>query len=530
MRLQEKPKAFTIHHLFPVCHVPSCVFYGHRHALPWQYELFSYGEQYIYCQGGVGSAKTIAFACLFALDMLIIPNNRGIIFRKDFNLNYKTSWMRFNECVDGLVDQGFIPAPKRSVKKFGEYTKIEFHNGSTAEAGQSKNWSEYLGPEYGTAWVDDAMESLAEMWIGVGTSGGLESRIRHSAAAYASIQGKLVNRLRGYISTNPPPGVSDWWTLFGREPGVRRYEGTSVEYRHIRVSSKDNNHLPPNYLETLASHHNEEERQRIIEGKSIVYYGGKGVYKDYYQTRRHVGEFAYHNDLPLFVAIDFGAQHPAVMYSQIRTCPMKREHHITLTELTDQYDITTWNLYDHHRQHLDRHYRHHDPELIFYACDISGFRSSESNPDKRGPAKIWQDEFGITLEKKRFELEYSLDYMRQTFDAKNQCACGFSQILIDKQCTMLIEAYEGGYRFPQKKDGSYHTQPVSDHRYEDPADAHRYSVEHFLRLGHNYQQWRELARMKHKYGLAEPVYIEQPWQWMTSGDYSSETARARFAR
>lgn len=522
MAIQQSAKAFTIHHLFPVCHVPTCPHYGQRHALPWQYDLFTYPEQYIYCQGGVGSAKTIAFACKFTLDMLMIPKNRGIIFRKDFNLNYKTSWMRFNECVDGLVEQGFIPQPRRSVKKFGEYTKVEFHNGSVAEAGQSKNWSEYLGPEYGSAWVDDAMESLAEMWIGVGTSGGLESRIRHSAAAYASIQGSLVNWLKGYISTNPPPGVSDWWSLFGREPGVRKYEGTSVTYRHIRVSSRDNSHLPPNYLETLASHHNEEDRQRIIEGKSVVYYGGKGVYKDYYNSRRHVGEFSYHNELPLFVSIDFGSAHPAIVYSQIRTCPMKHEHHITLSEVTDLFDVTTWNLYDAHRQHMKKHYTHHDPDIVFYACDIAGFKTTDSNKDKRGPAKIWQEEFGIHLHKKRFELQYSLDYMRQQFDTKNQCPCGFGHVMIDKRCTMLVEACEGGFRFPQRKDGTYTDQPVADARYEDVADAHRYSVEHFLRLGFSYKEWRETANIKKRYGLAQPEYVERPWQWMEGIDPTSQ--------
>lgn len=528
MPTTQPTKQFTIHSLFPVCHVPTCQSYGHRHALPWQYDLFKHPEQYIYCQGGVGSAKTIAFACLFALDMLLVPNNRGIIFRKDFNLNYKTAWLRFNECLDGLVEQGFIPPVVRSVKKFGEYTKVLLANGSTIEAGQSKNWSEYLGPEYGSVWVDDAMESLAEMWIGVGTSGGLESRIRHSAAAYAKVNGVLTNRLRGYISTNPPPGVSDWWVLFGKTPGVRAYEGTSVNYRHIQVSSKDNDHLPPNYLEMLAAHHNEEERQRIIEGKSVVYYGGKGVYRDYYQTRRHVGEFLYTPEQPLFVSVDFGYQHPAITYSQIRVCPFETEHHITLSEVTSLYDVSILDVMAAHHQHLSQHYSKQDAGLIFYCCDIAGFKSTDVTEDKRGPARIWQDQYAITFEKRHFDLAYSHDYMRQKFDARHQCLCGFSQILIDKSCNMLIEAYEGGYRFPQRKDGTYGPKPVADHRYEDPADAHRYSVEHFLRLGHGYHQWRSVAHAKQRLALAQPAMFQEPWQWMLGSDVTHMANRHAY--
>ena len=518
-------KKFTIDCLFPVCHVPTCDRYQQRHALPWQRDLFTYQEQYIYCQGGVGSAKTIAFACLFVLDMLLVPNNRGIVFRKDFNLNYKTIWLRVNECLDGLALQGFIPEPKRSVKKFGEYTKILLANGSTIEAGQSKNWSEYLGPEYGSVLVDDAMESLAEMWIGVGTSGGLESRIRHSAAAYANINGHITNRLRGYVATNPPPGVSDWWQLFGKEPGVRKYEGTTVAYRHIQVSSKDNNHLPPNYLEMLAAHHTEEEKQRIIEGKSIVYYGGKGVYRDYYSTRRHIGEFAYDPQNPLFISVDFGYQHPAITYSQIRVCPFEVEHHITLSEVTNLYDVHLTDLINGHLQHMSERYSKQDVTLTFYACDRSGFKSSDVSPDKRGPARIWQDLHHITFEKRSFELDYSLEYMRQLFDYKQQCKCGFSQLLIDKHCVMLVEAYEGGYRYPQRKDGTYAPKPVADHRYEDPADAHRYSVEHFLRLGFGHDQWRSQAHRKQRFALAQPSQWNEPWQWMLGNDTPNQTNR-----
>jgi hypothetical protein len=527
LQVINRPTPFTIDRLFPVCLVPTCPQKGKRHALPWQRDLFAYKEQYIYCQGGVGSAKTIAFACLMVLDLLLVPKNRGIIFRKDFNLNYKTAWMRFNECLDGLVEQGFIPKVNRSVKKFGEYTRVELHNGSICEAAQSKNWSEYLGPEYGSVWVDDAMESTAEMWIGVGTSGGLESRIRHSQAAYATFGRFVVNRLRGYISTNPPPGVSDWWTVFGREPGVRQYEGTDVSYRHIQVSSKDNDHLPPNYLETLTAHHSVEDIARIIEGKSVVYYGGRGVYKDHFRLDRHVGEFSYSVALPLFVSIDYGYHHPAIIYAQIRVCPFKNEHYIVLGELTKLRGITAYTLYAAHQQLMQQHYKNHQASLVFYACDIAGFKQSDSNEDRRGPARIWRDEFGLQLEARRFELSYSLDYMRKLFDVKNQCPCGMSQLLIDRKAEMLIEAYEGGYRYAHRKDGSLLPDPVKDHTYDDPADAHRYGVEHFLRLGHNYGQWREQANRLRAYSLSQPEGLTPPWEWMESS--TQAVGNQRFA-
>ena len=492
-----------IDQLFPVCLVPTCSRQGMRHALQWQRDLFTYPERYIYCQGGVGSAKTIAFAARFTLDMLLVPHNRGIIFRKDFNLNYKTSWMRFRDCIEGLVHQGLIPPPQWSVKKFGEYTKCTLANGSVVEAGQSKNWSEYLGPEYGSVWVDDAMESSAEMWTGKGTIGGLESRIRLGQAAYATLNGQPYNALRGYLSTNPPPGVSDWWALFGQQPGVRTFAHSTVAYRHLQVSSRDNDHLPPDYLATIEAHHSADDVARIVRGESVVYYGGKGVYKGSFHPRRHVSQFACEPTLPLLVSVDFGYQHPAITYSQIRQCPFDGEHHITLSEVTDQYDVSTWDLWDAHRAHREALYPHQD-DMVFYACDIAGFKSSDASKDKRGPASVWVEEFNIHFLRRKMAVEPSLDTLRSLW--KSQCRCGLSRLLVDRQCRMLIEALEGGYRYPQKKDGTFGDQPTGDHRYEDVGDAHRYSVENFLKWG---VPWRTRVLVEQR-----QAGVQSPWAWM----------------
>ena len=67
--------SWKLEDLFPYCCLPNCKDPGqHGHILPHQREILTDGNQYLYCQGGVGSAKTVAFA---AKCVLVVSYHSG---------------------------------------------------------------------------------------------------------------------------------------------------------------------------------------------------------------------------------------------------------------------------------------------------------------------------------------------------------------------------------------------------------------------------------------------------------------------
>ena len=127
----------------PECMLPDCpdTAKPHRHILPKQQSIFDSVADYLYCQGGVGSAKSVAFAAKTVYLSLTIPNNVGVVSRRDYKLMYKSCWLDVKQCIKRLVQQNIIPQPRFTDKRQGDYTTITFHNGSVLYAMQGKNWS-----------------------------------------------------------------------------------------------------------------------------------------------------------------------------------------------------------------------------------------------------------------------------------------------------------------------------------------------------------------------------------------------------
>lgn len=503
-----------IESLFPTCQIPACPKRGFSHMLPHQKELFEAPETYIYWQGGVGSAKTVALAVLAAVHMISIPGNEVILFRKDLGLNYKTLWKEFKSAMRQACQAGLISAPYESlwsVKKQGEYTVCQLPNGSRAYCGQTKNWSDYMGPSYGFIGVDDAMENEHEFFRGGGTVGGMQSRLRGAQAAYFRLpDGRLRDMRRFVLASNPPPYDHWLWSIFGRTAGVRELAGTHIPYRFILSNTLQNDHLPPTYMQEIASQHDEADLKRILQGESVSHYPGIRVHKGF-AHEQHVGSFQYSRDIPLMVSLDPGFQHPAAVFMQFPLCDFGKEHCIALSEISNLYDVTTWGFMeqedevDHEHLGVLAHMAYYYPEFLDYkaykehkaalgegykhdalapyftkvvfCCDQAANKRSDSNKDKRTPRKIWQQEFGIACRWRHLGLEKSLNHMAKLL--KDTCPCGLARVLINNTCHMLIEGYAGGYRYTKKRTGGHSDKPIEDHRFEDVADAHRYGVENF---------------------------------------------------
>ena len=564
---------WSLHNLFPICIKPTCPLFNSRHMLPHQEEIATQiltgDENYIYWQGGVGSAKTMLYAALAVALAISIPESEGILFRKDLTDNNKTLWKYFKNSIKAACEQNIIKGNFDKLFRFkhqGDYNECHLPNGSIVYRGQTKSWTAYMGPTYDFIVVSDAMENnnFGEIFRGEGVVGGLQSRLRGQHASFFKLpNGQYKDMRRFLIETNPPPNINELHTLFGREPGIRNlttttdtYTGKYITYRHIQTTSVQNDHNPSSYvLEIASTHSNPDDIRRILEGKTVPYYGGIRVIETFH-PEVHVASFETDIELPLFVGIDPGFQHPGVTFSQIKKCAYNKDHYITLSEITNLYDKTTYELADYRNsdqlgilQHLQDFYptyfdlerytqvneilieRSGDPTdidfsilenhftNIYFCIDKSGNNTSRTNKDSKSDRSILLTEYGINTKfKTNICLEQSLNRVRKLH--KELCICNLPARMIDKNCYMLIDAYSGGYRYPKKKDGTHGDKPVEDHNYEDICDGDRYSLENFLWSTSYLEDIKIETKKKTLYeelygSSGNPKY---PWSWM--GDIS----------
>lgn len=546
---------WSIDNLFPTCLVPTCPKYQTRHSLPHQKEVISQilqgNENYIYWQGGVGSAKTMCVAAICAGLAIMIPGSEGILLRLDYELNHATLWGYFLNSIEAAFEQGILKGSFKkclSVKKAGKHTEVRLPNGSFYKAGQNKNLSQVMGPSYDVIAVSDAMENdgskgptFGYLFHGEGTVGGLQSRLRGQRSSFYKLPNNTYKDMRRFIiESNPPPNINELHSIFGKEPGVGYLPNTQVSYRHIQSHSIQNDHNPPTYVAELTSQHSDpNDIKRILAGKSIPYYGGVKVIPSFY-SELHVNSFEVDKDLPLFVSIDQGIQHPSVTISQIKRCSYEKEHFITLSEITNLYDKTTHELADYEQgsfkgilQHLRDFYpshfdytaysqvrnhllknqdsqeiqdlsilQNHFPN-IFFCIDRSANKVQPSSKDRETDRGILLKYYGIKCKyRNNIGLDLSLTREREAF--KDICLCNIPKLLIDRKCELLIDGLNGGYKYNKLKDGTHSDKPVEDHKYEDVCDSYRYALENFFFI-----YTGEIIEDKTK-----ASYYEHSWEWM----------------
>ena len=515
------PTTIPLHEYFPDCVLPDCELSlreptkVHQHVLPHQLHIINCSHQFLYTQGGVGSAKSLAFAVKDVKLSIEIIENRGVVGRKDFAHLYESLWRDIKAVIKRLVKKGYIEQPEYSRKREGDYTHIQFSNDSEMRAIQCKNWSEGLGASYGHFTIDDAMETSEMLFVGDGTNAGLISRLRLPHVRYHRLSsGIVVNKLHGMVISQPPP-INHWLhKIFGKKEGV--FSIGEDTYEHMVVGTHQNPFVDPaTYATRLISvqkklGNNSNVAKRIIFGESIPAYGGVPVIPRF-DHGIHVGEFEFDRDLPLVRGWDFGYRHPSVVYFQLRRCEFFRNHVIVLSEVADMFNCYILDFYD---EKIEPHTkeRYKEASLVMDGGDIAGLKSSDSNKDRRGPIKILRVERKLYIKSRRLALQPSLDYMRGLFNTneRDMCGCEEPDVLIDKSCEGLIGACEGGYRLPKNRTtGLVGEKPFEDGFFADIFCAFRYGCENFVK------QWRP-----HKDVMAPTRRrgIPKPWDWMELSD------------
>jgi hypothetical protein len=503
---------------FPDCSIPACRDKPvHQHIWDKQQEILDSTTKYLYCQGGVGSAKSVAFAAKSVYLSVSIPDNEGFVCRKNFKDLYKSSWKDIKQVIARLVKKNIIPQPIFSSKTQGDYTQIIFpHNNSTMYAIQGKNWSDALGSSYGWFWVDDAMESYEELFIGDDTSAGLLARLRLPHIHYYKETWHETERphgsLHGMVSSNPPPVGHYLHKLFGTKPGFYSIGEDSVQW--IMTATYDNLAVGADYAKGIMAIQAKMGRsanvaRRVIFGESLPAYGGVKVFPEF-DHARHVAPLKYDPKLPLIRAWDFGYHHPAVVFSNLLHCAMGKNHYQSLSECGESFGINIWDFYKVVKEHTYALYSDHS--LILDGGDRAGYRRSDSNKDRRGPIPILQQDFKEDALRFRFrwlDLENSLEYMRSLL--KEKCACGREIIQVSPDCPILIGALEGGYKYPKTREGNIGAKPTEDRYFADVACGWRYGAENFVKHG---VPWEERDSLRPSSDRLPRHRTDAPWSWM----------------
>lgn len=526
---------YSIQQFFPDCMLPKCKYNEdcteqydeirtdiHQHILPKQRAVFDSIHKFTFGQGGVGSAKSVGFAARCVALSLVMSNNEGVVCRKNYKDLYKSSWKDIKACNRRLVQRQVIPEPDYTAKTQGDHSVCTYHNGSILYAIQGKNWSDALGASYGFYWVDDCMECFEELFIGDDTSAGLMSRLRLPTAHFHKLTYDESSRehglMSGMVSTNPPP-VGHWsHTLFGKEPGLHKLGDDYVEW--IESSSLENPFTGGNtYANMLIASQRKMGRsenviRRVIHGESIPAYGGVPVFGKYFNHSKHVAPLKFRTDTPVIRSWDFGVRHPAVIFSHLYTCDFKSHHYFSIAEIGEVFDSNVQDLY----KVVMKYTKKLVPSecTILDAGDRAGYRSSDSDRDRRGPIRILQSEFNLRFKWKYLDLANSLDYMRLLLDTK--CECGLEMIMVSSKCPILIGALEGGYKYTKNREGIVSSKPKEDLFFADIACAWRYGAENFVKWGIPHELKREMKSTRELHREQHLPSRNVPWTWMDASD------------
>ncbi len=509
---------------FPQCLLPNCGEKGtpHSHILPHQQTILDCTTKYLYCQGGVGSAKSLAFAIKCVYLSLTIPKNRGVVSRLHYDDLFDSSWREINECIDRLIEKELLSSVKRTKKVQGEYTQITLPNGSELKAVQAKNWQRALGANHGWFWIDDAMEVEREFFVGTNTSAGLLSRLRlphihFNPLAYAE-HTRQHGALHGMVSSNPPPYGSWLHELFGDKPGIHKLGDDEVTW--MEVSTDANPFVGSDYAKGLVAVQRkmggtQQTINRVIHGKSIPAYTGIPVFPQF-DHRIHVAPLKFRSDLPLIRAWDFGHTHPAVIFANLYKCKYNVNHYFTLSEVADAYNVTIYRFYDKYvLPHTNALYR--NAVMIRDCGDRAGYRTSSSNKDGRSDMKILIDEYHLPFSWRQMHLTPSLQFMRGLLQPKEPCRCNLPLVLISEKCKVLIGALEGGYHFPKPRNGPVSDKPTEDRTFADVACAWRYGAENYVKWGMSYEERQALQRLPQRFQQQQTLEKEMH-HWLNRAD------------
>jgi hypothetical protein len=379
--------------------------------------------------------------------------------------------------------------------------RLTLPNGSEILFRETKDPAKLMGPEYGWFYIDEASEENRKLFV------DLQGRMRLSQAR---------KYLKGILTTNPPP-LTHWIPdIFGTQPGVREVVSkdrkghkTSTHYKLMRVSTIQNPYVPESYIADLVANNPESEVRRIIYGEYGFVHDGKPVYAPPFDFTKHVDAIAPYR-MSLARGWDFGYHCPVVTWHQFPRCRHGKIHWAILHEYIGR-DLESEELAMIVMDQTQIRFPKIPRDYILDAGDHAGAQVGE-----KGPGPI------VRLRKKPYDLLFrhrampnidpGIALIRDALRSP-RCKCGDPALIVDRSCRHTIDAFAGGYHYPNNKTGrEISPKPVKDGFYDNVMDSIRYAGENFYRMLHLDQELQERLQMSYDGSSFAPD--PEPWAWM----------------
>src|SRR5262249_5060882 len=247
----------------------------------------------------------------------------------------------------------------------------------------------------------------------------------------------------------------------------------------ITQSTRENTHLPPGYLADLLANYPPSEIRRVIDGEYGFTPAGLPVYAPPFRHELHIGEF-HPKASPLIRGWDFGYRHPAVTFHQLWRCRLRVVHWSILAEYDGQ-KIEAEPFAEKVVAYTRQAFPVNATSLILDTGDHSGTFDSDKGPGaiirlRKAPHNL------RFVSKKISDIDPGLALIRDQFK-KGLCACGVPVLGIHRRCKHVIDAFAGGYHYPEYKQLALpqKERPIKDGFYDDFADSLRYVAENYVR-------------------------------------------------
>lgn len=275
----------------------------------------------------------------------------------------------------------------------------------------------------------------------------LKSRVRQK------VNGKEPTMYRGILALNP--GEEDHWIpelfLHVKPEGHKMFTSTTFD------NAKN---LPEGYIDELKNTYSPDMLQRMLYGLFGKIHKGRPVFPQFGRGN-HIRVAEYMQDTTLIRGWDFGYNHPAVVWMQ-----MKNKQIRILAELLGKEIYLKDFIQD---QVLPFQFSLFG-ELKVPPKDFCDPRGSDETDKGKTSIQILNDH-RIFPAYRRTWIEEGVKVIKECMDTKTED--GDTNFLIHPRCKNLIEGYNGGYA---RIDGQ--EIPNKDDYYDHLQDATRYAIIH----------------------------------------------------
>ena len=197
-------------------------------------------------------------------------------------------------------------------------------------------------------------------------------------------------------------------------------------------------------------------------------HAGQAVYPGF-RREQHVKELNWNPDLSMIRGWDFGFRHPAVVFAQMDV----NDRLLLLREMLGT-NILIHRFADEVLERSEEWFP--DAKWKDY-CDPAGTQASDKS--EHSSIEVLERKHMVP-EYRQEELQAGLNTIRFHLLPRED---GIPSILVDPACSITIEGFQGGYHFPDARDGRPDSDvPEKDGYFDHLMDAVRYVAIHVLPL------------------------------------------------